>query len=39
MFDRKRKSFAGRKDKKKFKEDNWSQKGVGMLQHVLRLSF
>lgn len=39
MLDRKRKSVAGRKDKKKLKEDSWSQKSAGMLQGMLLLSY
>lgn len=35
MLDRKRKSVANRKDKKKLKEDHWSQKSAGMLQDIL----
>lgn len=35
MLDRKRKTIAGRKDKKKLKEDSWSQKSTGMLQSML----
>lgn len=39
MLDRKRRSVASRKDKKKLKEDSWSQKSAGLLQGMLLVSY